>query len=324
MIRSILATTIVALAVTFALADYESGQAAYEAGDYQAALRQWLPLAEQDDLEVQLRVGRLYLEGRGVNKDVETGMHWIRHAAEQGHAESQGLLGFLAAMRGNLEEAIIWLRRAAAQGEAGSQYLLAEAYAQGRGVEQDDAEALKWFREAAGQGVVQARAILRGMQARGLDTGGDFPGSIGSLSEAANDGDREAQYELGMSYLNGEGVPQEIDTALGWFELAAEQGQLEAQYELAVNKMGDPDVALPWFRRAAERGHVDSQSMLGIVYSGMPGYPEDLVEAYMWSSLAGGRGDSKARAHRDELERSMTPEQITLARERVRSWTPKE
>ena len=50
-------------------------------------------------------------------------------------------------------EAVKWYRLAAEQGDADAQASLGWMYASGRGVEQDDAEAVKWYRLAAEQGV---------------------------------------------------------------------------------------------------------------------------------------------------------------------------
>ncbi|MEO0810898.1 MAG: sel1 repeat family protein, partial [Pseudomonadota bacterium] len=49
--------------------DIEAGVAAYAAGDYQAALAELRPLAEQGDADVQYVLGVMYYTGQGVAQD---------------------------------------------------------------------------------------------------------------------------------------------------------------------------------------------------------------------------------------------------------------
>ena len=73
--------------------------------------------AEQEDAEVQNKLGRMYFDGQGVPQDYA--------------------------------EALMWFRLAAEQGDAGAQNNLGVAYVNGKGVPQDEAEAAKWYRLAA-------------------------------------------------------------------------------------------------------------------------------------------------------------------------------
>ena len=47
-------------------ADFAKGAAAYENGDYTAALREWKPLAERRNALAQSNLGAMYEKGRGV------------------------------------------------------------------------------------------------------------------------------------------------------------------------------------------------------------------------------------------------------------------
>ncbi|MFQ5623290.1 MAG: tetratricopeptide repeat protein, partial [Paracoccaceae bacterium] len=112
---------LLALALVFdtgALAqDFDRGKAAFEAGDYAAALTEWRPLAEKGDAWAQNGLGVLYANGFGVAQDFAQALEWYRKAAAQGHARAQTSIGFM--------------------------------YAEGQGVAQDFAQALEWYRKAA-------------------------------------------------------------------------------------------------------------------------------------------------------------------------------
>ena len=66
-------------------ADFWKGLRSYATGDYASALREWVPLAEQGNVEAQYQLGLMYDEGQGVLKDHKTAMKWYKLAADQGH-----------------------------------------------------------------------------------------------------------------------------------------------------------------------------------------------------------------------------------------------
>ncbi len=101
-------------------ADFQDGLAAYDAGDYEAALEAWLPLAEAGDLEAQVAVAGLYLEGRGGPADSAAAVRWYRSAAERGDAVAQLNLGDLyyraVGVERDLGQAYFWLTLSMRQG----------------------------------------------------------------------------------------------------------------------------------------------------------------------------------------------------------------
>ncbi len=98
----------------------DSGQEAYDRGDYATALKEWRPLAEQGDAEAQYNLGIMYREGHGVLQDDKEAVRWYRLAAEQGYAKAQSSLGLMYANgRGvprDYVQAHLWANLAAAQG----------------------------------------------------------------------------------------------------------------------------------------------------------------------------------------------------------------
>ncbi len=61
---------------------------AYRRGDYAAALREWLSLAEQGNAQAQHQLGYMYLRGRGVARDDIHAHMWWSLAASQGNKAS--------------------------------------------------------------------------------------------------------------------------------------------------------------------------------------------------------------------------------------------
>ena len=78
-----------------ACADFAAGETAFDRGDFAAAHKEWLPLAEQGDAEAQKKLGYLYRYGHGVPKDGVEAAKWYRMAAVQGDVVAQFTLGLI-------------------------------------------------------------------------------------------------------------------------------------------------------------------------------------------------------------------------------------
>ena len=147
--------------------------------------------AGQGDAEAAYRLGRLYQQGVGKNRNLAEALSWYRKAAELGHPLGQFKTGLL------LES-----------GEAGELGL---------------AEAAKWYEAAVEQGVVPAAFNLARFYENGSGVPED-PGKAAALYEiAARAGIATAARNLGNLYLLGRGVAQDKIEALAWL-LVAEQG----------------------------------------------------------------------------------------------------
>ena len=101
-------------------ADFKKGLDAAKKGNFETALKEWRPLAEQGDSYAQYNLGLMYDYGEGVIEDYTLAVYWYRQAAEQSHAKGQYSIGYM--------------------------------YASGRGIAKDDTQAVYWFRKAAEQG----------------------------------------------------------------------------------------------------------------------------------------------------------------------------
>ncbi len=68
-------------------ADIRKGFIAAQNGDYETALNEWRPLAEQGNAKAQFNLGVMYENGKGVLQDHKAAVKWYRLAAEQGLAD---------------------------------------------------------------------------------------------------------------------------------------------------------------------------------------------------------------------------------------------
>ena len=137
-------------------ADFEKGQEAYSSGDYETAIAEWQPLAEEGHAGGQFGMGLLYANGFGVPLDDAQALKWYGLAAAQNHADAQANLGVMYANGWGVpqsdEEAFRWYILAAEQGVMLAQMGVAKMYAGGFGAEQDIVQAHKWFSIASALG----------------------------------------------------------------------------------------------------------------------------------------------------------------------------
>ncbi len=78
--------------------------------------------------------------------------------------------------------------------------------------------------------------------------------------------------------------------------------------------------ALKEWRQAARVGDRRAMVALGRAFVKGLGVPQDFVEAHKWFNLAAARGDARAAAERDALEKRMTLEEQAEARKLARAW----
>lgn len=169
--RLAFAVALILGAASGAHADFTTGLRAYEAGDYYAAYKEWLPLAEADDPAAQRNLGHLYRLGRGVTKDFVKAAEWYRKSAEQGFSRAQANLGNMYLREQGVPKdpvtAAKWFGRAAKQNHPIAQYNLGLMYENGIGVAKDDVAALGWYFRASKAGHRKAAQRLARLVSRG-------------------------------------------------------------------------------------------------------------------------------------------------------------
>lgn len=130
--------------------------------------------------------------------DVMAAMRFLRAAADEGHAPSQALLGYLLDRAEENEAAFAFYDEAARQGNADGMYGLGTLYLNGEGIEQSNEMAVMWITRAA---------------------------------EAGHDG---ATMALAKAYLDGSlGLSPSRERAIEWLERSAERGYEPAKERLS-------------------------------------------------------------------------------------------
>lgn len=146
------------------LADFKAGGEAYKNGDYETAVKEFLPLAENGDHRAMYALGSMYAAGHGVPRDLEESRRWFSKAARYGRPDAQYKLGLIYAkglgVDKNPRRAINWFGKSAKQGYGPAQYQVGLMYQQGEGVTQSNIKAYAWLQNAAVKGVPEAQPLL--------------------------------------------------------------------------------------------------------------------------------------------------------------------
>jgi TPR repeat protein len=224
-------------------------------------------------------MGDMYRSGFfGVPQDFGEAVKWYRKAADQGNAGAQVKMGEVYLVgRGvprDYGEALKWYRKAADQGNARAQEKMGDMYSAGHGVPRDLGDAMKWYRKAADRGSVDAQVKIGDMYAVGLGVPRDFGEAVQWYRKAADQGNARAQTTLGAYYRRGLGVPQDRDLAIKWYRMAADQGWVGADAACDLGELysegsegipPDPSEAMKWYREAAQHGNLRARNALQVV-----------------------------------------------------------
>ncbi len=172
----------------------------------------------------QLRLGRMLLEGNGVDRDEAAALNWFLRAADRGDAEAMNMAG--RCYENGWGAAVDWAKAAeryrssAAAGYDWGEYNFGNLLFDGRGVAQDRAQALQWYLKAARRG--HGRAM--NLAARCFEEGWGCEKSPGEAAE--------------------------------WYRRSAEAGYFRAKFNYAVllAELGEAAGAAEWFSKALDSG----------------------------------------------------------------------
>ena len=152
-----------AMASTAAFADVKAGVDAWSAGDYDTAVRDWMPLAKQGDPDAQFNLAQAYKLGRGVPMDLDKAKTLYGQAAANGHIQAADVYGLLLFQDGEREKAMPYIKASAARGDPRAQYILGVAHFNGDLVEKDWVRAYALVSLARQSGLPQASRALQKM-----------------------------------------------------------------------------------------------------------------------------------------------------------------
>ncbi|MBR4227363.1 MAG: glycosyltransferase [Candidatus Methanomethylophilaceae archaeon] len=204
-------------------------------------------LAESGNKDAQYRLARMYIEGKGTEKDVSRALQWMTRAAEQGHQKAKDILekdpeGSQFYVDGLISEGTLESLNKALEITddkekiAKAQYRMALLYRDSKGVPMDLSEARAWMSKAAENGHSEAIRCI-GKRSLGID-----------IKKFVNEGleNRPEEIESECRRLADQGCPD----ALGYL------GKTSIK-----NSIGDSSEAVKMIRTAFDKGWDDDSAL---------------------------------------------------------------
>ena len=222
--------------------------------------------ADHPDAETHFQLARKLLAGDGVPKDEKKAFDLMKAAADQGHADAIGGLGYF--------------------------------YSIGLVVPKDDMLAIEWFRKGAEKGSAKSqlnlgKMLLEGKAGAAVDAESSRLQGLQWIAKSADQGLPEAQLSYGkILYFGDHGQPQDYKKAMIYLKPTAVSGMAEAQnmlgsmYECGSGIPVDPTAALRWYRKAAMHGNSRAQANLGMLMGPLGANKEVRIEALAWLLMA--------------------------------------
>ena len=194
------------------------------------------PWTDPNDMHCQYIIGRELLDIDSENFDPEEGIRLLTLSAMQGFDVAMYRLGKLylqgEVVEKNVGEALRWFWEAEAKDNPYAQYQLGKLYLKGEDVSADYATAQRMFEKSVRQGNAYAMYSLAKMNLQGTAKYSDIQYAIRLLTVAAKRGNQWAEYQLGKMYLYGQGVDKDYELAVQLLTSSASKGNEYAQHML--------------------------------------------------------------------------------------------
>lgn len=211
--------------------EYENGDAAQllaelyafstEKCDYKKAFDYATIAAEDDECGGYLVLGSLYLNGWGIEKDVNKALENYKMAAALGDETAMNQIGIILSgyegFEENPEQSFYWFNEASKKNSSEGMYNLGCCYKNGYGTETDIEQAAEWFKKAAEQGYVDAMCDLGEYYQENLV---DFNKAKMWYQKAAELENADAQNKLAVIYAD---IENNYKEAIKWYKKAMKQ-----------------------------------------------------------------------------------------------------
>lgn len=287
------------------LSEYTKALEAYEAQNYEEALKWFQAAAEKENASAMAFLGKMYQSGLGVKENPLIAFNWYEKSAMLGDAEGSYGLGQLY-QRGSIlyypqdiNKAQELYEQSSNKGNTKAMIALGNIYHK-KGAAEDIQYALKWWNKAAEKGDVQAMYLLGNVFKDGM------PGVKSSLKAAkywyqkSFDGGYELA-EMGLSIVN-------LTLSLMKYDEETDMGKAELAY---MNEKYMDAVNL--WQTAAYKGVVDAMLELGDFYQNNEIY-YNYSKALEWYEKAKKAGATGLEASIENLKQEIQKEQRASAK----------
>ena len=229
----------------------ENARSSYSSMNYDWAKFCYERLIALGNTEAMYEYGKWLYEGKGIAKDCNKALEYLRKVGEDNNLNAQKLLASIYrdnnGISPDIKQEIYWTAKAADNGDVESQMSLAEAYNSGIGIKKDKKLAFKY------------------------------------CEMAANKGSHDAIIAMVYRYVSGDGVKKDMASALSWFnKMNSEEEQLKIAdaFYFGINTKKNMNVAAILYNKLSDGGNMQATKKLAMCYLDGNGVSKDITQAY--------------------------------------------
>ena len=263
---------------------------------YRSALRLYLEAVKKGRQDDYARIGQIYLNGLGVEENVEQAFFWYEKAAEKGEAKAQKMVGDMyyygSAGECDQAQAAVWYEKASDQDDFVAQYSLGYMYLEGIGVPKNIDKAKQLLSESAQHGYRKANEKLKELEKIQIDEAEE-------LSKKANDLLNKKRWKEGNAFLH-----QLVSMDIVYPSKAHDLYLLGVSYELGLGIEKNKDKAISFYKESFDYGGrwgTHSSVALGYMYLRGEGVEKNHKEAMKWYKIAAELGSDVAQFEIGEM-----------------------
>ncbi len=174
--------------------------------------------ATNGDPKAQFSLAHCYAYSKGVTKDLEQSIFWMKHSANQGYGKAEEWLMYHY-MTSDSFELFKWSSKVAAREDPFAIKLMGDCYKKGKGVSANVYKAFDCYKKASNKGLDLATVEVAKCYLSGDGVSKNVDEGLRMLKKMAASSGRKsvmAQRELALIYRFGIGVDENLETALDW------------------------------------------------------------------------------------------------------------
>ena len=290
---------------------FQQAMSARIEGDFGRSFELLKGLAEKGDSKAQVRLGRLYTKGVGVDQDYKLAMDWLKKAQAQGDANALVHIGHMheKGLGVAVDElfALSLYKQAIDSGSKVAGVRLGNLYIWGKVVPQDYAKAIEYIKPAAEKGNSAGLNAMGFLYEKGWGVDKDLKKTVDYYEKAIGKGNAHAMGRLGRFYFKGTYVDRDLRKAFALLTASAERGDgfgqamLGRMYEKGKGVDKDENRAFELFKKSADSGNLMGTFMMGHAYDLGIGVKSDRSMAKEWFMKAAAGGHPKAKKRLKKL-----------------------
>jgi hypothetical protein len=234
----------------------------------------------------------MYRDGKGVEKDLDKAIEWMRKATEKNPVCKNEFIDVLwrrsnsedlRELRSSIEEGV-------AEEDLNALQWFSRMYRDGKGVEKDLDKAIDLMRKVADKKYGWSRNELIDMLLKRANDD-DLTEAFGIAQEFAPDGNHGAMIRLGRMYRDGKGVEKDLDKAIEWMRKATKSGNKWIYIEFVDTlwrrkSPQDLQEAIVILTPLSKEGDPEAMERLSVAYYEGKGVNKNLDLAIEWMSKA--------------------------------------